>query len=175
MISITSLGPTDCLRPYAGRHSFDGEEDGNASGEAAVGLVVSGADPAELFDPLAPLAGHEVAKRGRRRIERHFAEARPAGRQDARQAWTSGLSRWSARRRSWRSRRHSWLEKGTNLLLFGPARHRKESFTGRLRNRTGKAVPVWVPGRAGARPPSHSSSQLPAALPSSPTYRSTPP
>ena len=39
--------------------------------------------PAARF--LAALAEHEVAERGRRRIERHLAEAPPAARQDARQ------------------------------------------------------------------------------------------
>jgi DNA replication protein DnaC len=74
--------------------------------------------PAARF--LAALAEHEIADRGRRRIERHLAEARlPVGRTLASfdfevvpmvskaqvMALTSG---------------DSWLEKGANLLLFGP-------------------------------------------------------
>ena len=49
--------------------------------------------PAARF--LAALAEHEMADRGRRRIERHLASARlPAG--------------------------DSWLDQGANILLFGP-------------------------------------------------------
>ena len=74
--------------------------------------------PAARF--LAALAEHEIADRGRRRIERHLAEARlPVGKTLASfdfevvpmvskaqvTALTSG---------------DSWLEKGANLLLFGP-------------------------------------------------------
>src|SRR6266403_685393 len=74
--------------------------------------------PAARF--LAALAEHERADRGRRRIERHLAEARlPAGKtldsfdfevvpmvsKAQVMALTSG---------------DSWLEKGANLLLFGP-------------------------------------------------------
>src|SRR6476646_9584162 len=74
--------------------------------------------PAARF--LAALAEHELADRGRRRIERHMAEARlPAGKTLAAfdfevvpmvskaqvMALTAG---------------DSWLEKGANLLLFGP-------------------------------------------------------
>ena len=74
--------------------------------------------PASRF--LAALAEHEIADRGRRRIERHLAEARlPAGKTLASfdfevvpmvskaqvMALTAG---------------DSWLEKGANILLFGP-------------------------------------------------------
>jgi hypothetical protein len=74
--------------------------------------------PAARF--LAALAEHEIADRGRRRIERHLAEARlPLGKTLASfdfemvpmvskaqvMALTAG---------------DSWLEKGANLLLFGP-------------------------------------------------------
>jgi DNA replication protein DnaC len=66
--------------------------------------------PAARF--LAALAEHEIADRGRRRIERHLAEARlPVGKTldsfdfEAVMALTAG---------------DSWLEKGANLLLFGP-------------------------------------------------------
>jgi hypothetical protein len=50
---------------------------------------------------------------------------------------------------------------------------RSAAFTGRSRSHTRKEVPVWVPGRAGARSPWHSSSQLPATLTSFPKYRSS--
>src|ERR1700694_1809522 len=74
--------------------------------------------PAARF--LAALAEHEIADRGRRRIERHLAEARlPVGKKLASfdfevvpmvskaqvMALTAG---------------DSWLEKGANLFLFGP-------------------------------------------------------
>jgi DNA replication protein DnaC len=74
--------------------------------------------PAARF--LATLAEHEIADRGRRRIERHLAEARlPVGKtldsfdfnavpivsKAQVMALTAG---------------DSWLEKGANLLLFGP-------------------------------------------------------
>src|SRR5271157_4598039 len=74
--------------------------------------------PAACF--LAALAEHEIADRGRRRIERHLAEARlPIGKTLASfdfdvvpmvskaqvMALTAG---------------DSWLQKGANLLLFGP-------------------------------------------------------
>ncbi len=74
--------------------------------------------PAARF--LAALAEHEIAERGRRRIERHLAEARlPVGKTLASfdfdvvpmvskaqvMALTAG---------------DSWLEDGANLLLFGP-------------------------------------------------------
>src|SRR5207245_2994016 len=74
--------------------------------------------PAARF--LAALAEHEVAERGRRRIERHLAEARlPVGKtldsfdfeavpmvsKAQVMALTSG---------------DGWIEKGANLLLFGP-------------------------------------------------------
>jgi hypothetical protein len=56
--------------------------------------------PAARF--LAALAEHEIADRGRRRIERHLAEARlPVGKRSP--ASTSRRCRWSARHRSWRS------------------------------------------------------------------------
>ena len=74
--------------------------------------------PAARF--LAALAEHEIADRGRRRIERHLAEARlPVGKTldsfnfDAvpmvSKAQVMALTAGD-----------SWLEKGANLLLFGP-------------------------------------------------------
>src|SRR5512139_1762853 len=74
--------------------------------------------PAARF--LATLAEHEIAERGRRRIERHLAEARlPPGKTldtfdfDAvpmvSKAQVSALAAGDG-----------WLGKGANLLLFGP-------------------------------------------------------
>src|SRR5262245_60549369 len=74
--------------------------------------------PAARF--LAVLAEHEIADRGRRRIERHLAEAKlPVGKTldsfdfDAvpmiSKAQVMALTAGD-----------SWLEKGANLLLFGP-------------------------------------------------------
>ena len=74
--------------------------------------------PAARF--LAALAEHEIADRGRRRIERHLAEAKlPVGKSldsfdfDAvpmvSKAQVMALTAGD-----------SWLEKGANLLLFGP-------------------------------------------------------
>ena len=74
--------------------------------------------PAAKF--LASLAEHEVGERGRRRIERHLAEARlPVGK-------TFGTFDFECVPMI--SKAHvmalaagdSWLEKGANLLLFGP-------------------------------------------------------
>ena len=65
--------------------------------------------PAARF--LAALAEHELADRGRRRIERHMAEARlPAGKTLAAFDFESvPLASGDA-----------WLGKGANILLFGP-------------------------------------------------------
>jgi hypothetical protein len=74
--------------------------------------------PAARF--LAALAEHEIADRGRRRIERHLAEARlPVGKSFdsfdfdvvpmVSKAQVMALASGD-----------SWLEKGANLLLFGP-------------------------------------------------------
>jgi DNA replication protein DnaC len=59
--------------------------------------------PAGRF--LAALAEHEIAERGRRRLERHLAEARlPPGKTQV-MALAAG---------------DAWLNNGANLLLFGP-------------------------------------------------------
>jgi DNA replication protein DnaC len=74
--------------------------------------------PAAKF--LAALAEHEVAERGRRRIERHLAEARlPVGKT---------LPTFDFQSVPMVSKAHvmalaagdTWLEKGANVLLFGP-------------------------------------------------------
>src|SRR5215467_4608914 len=74
--------------------------------------------PAARF--LAALAEHEVAERGRRRIERHLAEARlPVGK-------TLGSFDFDAVPMVSKAQvmaltaGDSWLAKGANLLLFGP-------------------------------------------------------
>src|SRR5712664_1703605 len=74
--------------------------------------------PAARF--LAALAEHEVAERGRRRIERHLAEARlPVGKTldsfdfDA-------VPMISKAQLMALAAGDSWLEQGANLILFGP-------------------------------------------------------
>src|ERR1700694_304180 len=74
--------------------------------------------PAARF--LAALAEHEIADRGRRRIERHLAEARlPVGK-----TLTSfdfeAVPMVSKAQVMALASGDSWLEKGANLLLFGP-------------------------------------------------------
>jgi len=74
--------------------------------------------PAARF--LAALAEHEVAERGRRRIERHLAEARlPPGKtldtfdfEAVPMVSKAQIMAWAAG--------DSWLEKGANLIMFGP-------------------------------------------------------
>jgi DNA replication protein DnaC len=86
--------------------------------------------PAARF--LAALAEHEVADRTRRRIERHLAEARlPAGKTlDAfdfqsvpmiSKAQVMALASGDA-----------WLEKGANILIFGPPGAGKSHLSGAL-------------------------------------------
>jgi DNA replication protein DnaC len=74
--------------------------------------------PAARF--LAALAEHEVAERGRRRIERHLAEARlPIGKTlssfDFAAVPTVSKAQIMALTAG-----DSWLQKGANILLFGP-------------------------------------------------------
>ena len=74
--------------------------------------------PAARF--LAALAEHEMAERGRRRIERHLAEARlPPGKtldtfdfEAVPMVSKAQIMAWAAG--------DSWLEKGANLIMFGP-------------------------------------------------------
>jgi DNA replication protein DnaC len=74
--------------------------------------------PAARF--LAALAEHEIADRGRRRIERHLAEARlPIGKTlDSFDFETVPMV--SKAQVLALTAGDSWLEKGANLLLFGP-------------------------------------------------------
>src|ERR1700751_2706850 len=74
--------------------------------------------PAARF--LAALAEHEVAQRGRRRIERHLAEARlPVGKTLATFEFEATPMRSKAQVMALTAG-DSWLEKGANLLMFGP-------------------------------------------------------
>jgi DNA replication protein DnaC len=74
--------------------------------------------PAARF--LAALAEHEVADRGRRRIERHLAEARlPAGKTLATFDFESVPMVSKAQVMALASG-DAWLDKGANILLFGP-------------------------------------------------------
>jgi DNA replication protein DnaC len=69
---------------------------------------------------LAALAEHEVAERGRRRIERHLAEARlPVGKTLASFDFEAVPMLSKAQVMALASG-DTWLEKGANLLLFGP-------------------------------------------------------
>jgi len=74
--------------------------------------------PAARF--LAALAEHEIADRGRRRIERHLAEARlPVGKTlDSFDFETVPMV--SKAQVMALTAGDSWLEKGANLMLFGP-------------------------------------------------------
>ena len=74
--------------------------------------------PAARF--LAALAEHEIADRGRRRIERHLAEARlPVGKTIASFDFEA-VPMISKAQVMALTAGDSWLEKGANLLLFGP-------------------------------------------------------
>jgi DNA replication protein DnaC len=74
--------------------------------------------PAARF--LAALAEHEIADRGRRRIERHLAEARlPVGKTLAGFDFEA-VPMVSKAQVMALTAGDSWLEKGANLLLFGP-------------------------------------------------------
>jgi DNA replication protein DnaC len=74
--------------------------------------------PAARF--LAALAEHEIADRGRRRIERHLAEARlPAGKTLANFEFAA-VPMVSKAHVMALTAGDSWLDQGANLLLFGP-------------------------------------------------------
>src|SRR5438094_491204 len=69
---------------------------------------------------LAALAEHEIADRGRRRIERHLLEARlPVGKTIANFDFAA-VPMVSKAQVMALTAGDSWLEKGANLLLFGP-------------------------------------------------------
>jgi DNA replication protein DnaC len=74
--------------------------------------------PAARF--LAALAEHEIADRGRRRIERHLTEARlPVGK-TLQNFEFDAVPMVSKAQVMALAAGDSWLEKGANLLLFGP-------------------------------------------------------
>jgi DNA replication protein DnaC len=74
--------------------------------------------PAARF--LATIAEHEIAERGRRRIERHLAEARlPAGKSFDNFDFEA-VPMISKARVTALAAGDGWLGKGANLLLFGP-------------------------------------------------------
>jgi DNA replication protein DnaC len=74
--------------------------------------------PAARF--LATIAEHEVAERGRRRIERHLADARlPAGKTLESFDFTA-VPMLSKAQAMAIVAGDTWLSKGANLLLFGP-------------------------------------------------------
>jgi DNA replication protein DnaC len=74
--------------------------------------------PAARF--LAALAEHEVAERGRRRIERHLAEARlPVGKTFDSFDFDA-VPMISRAQLMALAAGDSWLEQGANLILFGP-------------------------------------------------------
>ena len=69
---------------------------------------------------LAALAEHEITDRGRRRIERHLAEARlPAGKTLANFEFAA-VPMVSKAQVAALTSGDSWLAKGANILLFGP-------------------------------------------------------
>ena len=69
---------------------------------------------------LAALAEREVAERGRRRIERHLAEARLAVGKTLATFDFQVVPMVSKAQVMALAAGDSWLEKGANLLLFGP-------------------------------------------------------
>src|SRR6516165_635756 len=74
--------------------------------------------PAARF--LATLAEHEIAERGRRRVERHLIEARlPAGKTFDNFDFEA-VPMISKAQVTALAAGDSWLGKGANLLLFGP-------------------------------------------------------
>jgi DNA replication protein DnaC len=74
--------------------------------------------PAARF--LATLAEHEIAERGRRRIERHLVEARLPPGKTLDNFDFDAVSMVSKAQVSALAAGDGWLGKGANLLLFGP-------------------------------------------------------
>jgi DNA replication protein DnaC len=74
--------------------------------------------PAARF--LAALAEHEVAERGRRRIERHLAEARLPPGKTLDTFDFDAVPMVSKAQIMALAAGDSWLEKGANLIMFGP-------------------------------------------------------
>src|SRR5438309_6417348 len=94
--------------------------------------------PAARF--LAALAEHEIADRGRRRIERHLAEARlPVGKTLDSFDFEAVPMVSKAQVMALASG-DSWLENGANLLLFGPKPSRGSHRARLRRERMARAV-----------------------------------
>ena len=74
--------------------------------------------PAARF--LAAIAEHELAERGRRRIERHPRRGAPAARKDLDTFDFETVPMLSKAQVMAITAGDSWLAKGANLLLFGP-------------------------------------------------------
>src|SRR6201981_2892198 len=86
--------------------------------------------PAARF--LAALAEHEMAERGRRRIERHLAEARlPIGK-TLETFDFDAVPMISKAQIMALAAGDSWLEKGANLIAFGPPGTGKSHLAGAL-------------------------------------------
>jgi len=77
--------------------------------------------PAARF--LAALAEHEMAERGRRRIERHLAEARLSPGKTLDTFDFEAVPMVSKAQIMALAAGDSWLEKGANLIMFGPPAH----------------------------------------------------
>jgi len=91
---------------------------------------------------LAALAEHEIADRGRRRIERHLAEARlPVGKTLDAFDFTAVPMISKAQVMALASG-DGWIEQGANLLLFGP-RHAKGVHSHDVAARA-----IWLPPSA---------------------------
>src|SRR5665213_2170933 len=133
--------------------------------------------PAARF--LAALAEHEVADRGRRRIERHLASARlPTGKTFDTFDFNA-VPLVSKAQVMALAAGDSWLDQGANILLFGPPGGGQEPSCGSTRSgsrpkRPARAVHAHhrprpaaaggAPG-AGARSRHHQARQVPAADP----------
>ncbi len=89
--------------------------------------------PAARF--LAALAEHEIADRGRRRIERHLAEATIARRQDARKLRLRRRADGEQGAGDGAHRRRQLARKGRQSLVVRPARRRQEPSRGSHRPR----------------------------------------
>ena len=74
--------------------------------------------PAARF--LAAIAEHELAERDRRRVERHIAEARLLPARPSMHSHFEAVPMISKAQIMAIAAGDAWLDKGANLLLFGP-------------------------------------------------------